>query len=90
MGSVFEVRSLPRHELDTDEYRLQEVDDRDKYFVPCSRCCPQVNQTVVLVAASWVLISVLLSLVNQWIFHNHVRIMVDILNADVLEEITDM
>jgi hypothetical protein len=45
----------------------------EKNFVSCSRCCPQVNQTVVLVASSWVLVSVLLSLVNQWIFHNHVR-----------------
>lgn len=45
----------------------------EKDFIPCSKCCPQVNQTVVLVAVAWILISMLLSLVNQWIFHNHVR-----------------
>lgn len=56
-------------------YDIEEENEREleKNFVPCSRCCPQINQTVVLVALSWILVSVLLSLVNQFIFHHHVR-----------------
>lgn len=56
------------------DIEIEKAKDLEKDFVPCSKCCPQVNQTVVLVAIAWILISVLLSLVNQWIFHNHVRI----------------
>lgn len=54
---------------------IEEENEREleKSFVPCSKCCPQVNQTVVLVALAWILVSVLLSLVNQFIFHHHVR-----------------
>lgn len=57
-----------QHDIQTENKQALEKD-----FIPCSKCCPQVNQTVVLVAVAWILISMLLSLVNQWIFHNHVR-----------------
>jgi len=75
LGSELPFFSLNTHATD-DERDIQKENQAvlDKDFVPCSRCCPQVNQTVVLVAVTWILVSVLLSLVNQWIFHNHVRV----------------